>query len=187
MVVVGVLALLLVAAFLITRPGSRSAGRPQTGATSGSSRQTDPAPSGPWGVPEKPPASSIRGHCHVVDGDTICIAGKSIRLAGIDAPELDHPYGRNAKWALVELCRNQPVRAEFIGEFSYGRYVATCFLPDGRDLSAEMVRLGHAVDWRKFSGGRYRHLETPDARKRLWRCDARQKGRFPPPKSAWER
>jgi endonuclease YncB( thermonuclease family) len=51
---------------------------------------------------------------------------------------------------------------------------------DGRDFSAEMVKAGFAIDWPKFSGGRYRHLESLDARKRMWRADARQKGNWPP-------
>lgn len=124
--------------------------------------------------------SVISGRCRVIDGDTIVIEGQNIRLAGIDAPELDHPWGRKSKYALVALCRGQTVKARITGELSHDRLVAICLLPDGRDLSAEMVRLGHALDWPKYSGGRYRHLEPPDARRRLWRADARQKGRFPP-------
>ena len=38
----------------------------------------------------------LSGPCWVVDGDTIRIQNKSIRIAGIDAPELNHPYGQNA-------------------------------------------------------------------------------------------
>ena len=121
----------------------------------------------------------IEGHCRVIDGDTITIRGPSIRLGGIYAPEMDHPYGRNAKWALVTLCKGQVVRAEIHEYDVHGRLVGRCFLPDGRDLAAEMVRAGHAIDWPKYSGGRYRHLEVEGVRKRLWRCDARQKGRFP--------
>jgi endonuclease YncB( thermonuclease family) len=120
------------------------------------------------------------GHCWVIDGDTIEIAGTRIRLAGIDAPEMDQPYGRNAKWALVALCKGAQIRAVFSSDLSHDRTVATCYLPDGRDLSAEMVKLGMAIDWAKFSGGKYRHLEPPEIRKKLWRCDARQRGRMPP-------
>ena len=61
-------------------------------------------------------------------------------------------------------------------ELSYDRIVAECFLPDGRDLAAELVRSGLALDWRKFSGGKYRHLEPEDARRKLWRAQARQRG-----------
>jgi micrococcal nuclease len=122
----------------------------------------------------------LRGRAWVIDGDTIDINGTRIRLAGIDAPEMDHPYGKNAKWALVNLCKGNDVRAVFDGDLSHDRTVATCYLPDGRDLSAEMVKAGMAIDWPKFSRGKYSGLELPGIRKKLWRCDARQKGRMPP-------
>lgn len=121
-----------------------------------------------------------RGPAWVIDGDTIDIQGLRIRLAGIDAPEMDHPYGKNAKWTLVNLCKGQEVRAVFESDLLHDRTVATCFLPDGRDLSAEMVRAGMAIDWPKFSGGKYAGLEAAGLRKKLWRCEARQKGRMPP-------
>jgi micrococcal nuclease len=122
----------------------------------------------------------LRGRAWVIDGDTLDINGTRIRLAGIDAPEMDHPYGKTAKWALVNLCKGSEVRAVFDGDLSHDRTVATCYLPDGRDLSAEMVKAGMAVDWPKFSRGKYAGLEQPGIRKKLWRCDARQKGRLPP-------
>jgi micrococcal nuclease len=124
---------------------------------------------------------TIKGPCHVQDGDSIFIGDTSIRLHGIDAPELDHPYGKNAKWELIKLCKGQIVSAVLEGSLSHKRIVATCYLPDGRDLSAEMVKLGMAVDWAKFSGGKYRSFEVSGVRRKLWRCDARQKGRMPPP------
>jgi len=96
----------------------------------------------------------------------------------VDAPELDHPFGINAKWALVSLCKGEIVRAEVTEKDAHGRTVARCYLQDGRDLSAEMVKLGLAIDWPKFSGGMYRSLEVPDARKKMWLADARQKGRL---------
>ena len=122
----------------------------------------------------------LRGRAWVIDGDTIDIAGTRIRLAGIDAPEMDHPYGKSAKWTLVNQCKGQEVRAVFDGDLSHDRTVATCYLPDGRDLSAEMVKAGLAIDWTKFSRGKYAGLEPAGIRKKLWRCDARQKGRMPP-------
>lgn len=122
------------------------------------------------------PEQLLRGRAWVIDGDTIVIDNVKLRLAGIDAPEIDHPWGQRSKWALVELCKGQTVTARIKPEISYDRMVAECFLPDGRDLAAELVRCGLALDWPKFSGGKYRNLEPADARRRLWRAEARQRG-----------
>lgn len=118
----------------------------------------------------------VTGRCYVIDGDTIQIGTVRLRLAGVDAPELDHPWGKKAKSELMNLCKGQVVRAEISPELSYDRVVATCFLPDGRDLSAEMVQRGLALDWPKFSGGKYAHLEPEGARKKHWKAAARQRG-----------
>lgn len=121
-----------------------------------------------------PPVRILRGRCWVIDGDTIIIDDVRLRLAGIDAPELDHPWGQKSKWALVQLCKGQIVTAHIKPELSYDRAVAECYLSDGRNLAAELVRAGLALDWPAFSGGKYQHLEPPDARRRLWRANARQ-------------
>ena len=125
----------------------------------------------------------LEGPAYVTDGDTITIKRTQIRLFGIDAPELEHPYGKRAKWAMVRLCKGHRIRAEITDEDDYGRVVAKCFLPDGRDLSAELVKQGLAIDWPKFSNGNYSHLEVPGIRKKLWLADARQKGRM----HVWEK
>ena len=119
---------------------------------------------------------TLKGRAYVVDGDTIKLEKTNVRLFGIDAPELDHPYGKKAMWDLRKICAGQTITAEVIEEDTHGRTVAQCFLPDGTDLSAEMVKRGLALDWPKFSGGRYKALETPDARRKLWLANARQKG-----------
>lgn len=120
----------------------------------------------------------LRGRANIVDGDTLIIQKTQVRLFGVDAPEINHPYGQKAKWALVALCKGHTVEATVTDTDNYGRGVAKCILSDGRDLSAEMVKQGLAIDWAKFSGGAYRSMETPDARKKLWLADARQKGRM---------
>jgi len=103
-----------------------------------------------------------------------------IRLAGVDAPELHHPWGQKAKWSLIAMCKGQIITAHLEPELSYDRVVATCELPDGRDLSAEMVKIGLALDWPKFSGGKYGSLEVDGARKKLWRVTAKHKGKLHP-------
>ena len=112
----------------------------------------------------------IVGKCHVIDGDTIVIGKQHIRFAGMNAPELNEPYGKQAKWALVELCKGQVITAHPNGETSYDRIVAKCFLPDGRDLAAEMVKMELALDIPHFPDADYKHLETPNSRRKLrWR------------------
>ncbi len=89
-----------------------------------------------------------------------------MRLFGVDALEINHLYGKKAKWALVSLCKGQKVRVVATAEDAHGRIVAKCYLEDGRDLSAEMVKLGTAKDWPKFSNGKYSDLELPEERKK---------------------
>lgn len=125
-----------------------------------------------------PQPRTLKGRAYVVDGDTIRIKKTQIRLFGVDAPEMNHPFGKRAKWAMFELCKNRTVIAEVTATDAHGRTVAKCFLDDGRDLSAELVQQGLALDWPKYSGGIYRDMETPDARRKLWLADARQKGRM---------
>ncbi len=134
----------------------------------------------PWEqTPLRTPTSqTLKGKCYVIDGDTIVISSTKIRLAGIDAPELEHPWGKKAKFAMISLCKGKVITAEIREEVSYDRIVAKCLLPDGTDIAAELVKQGLALDWPKFSGGEYRHLEPQGVRKKLWRCAAKHQGRL---------
>ena len=124
---------------------------------------------GPWtAAAQKPlPRRVLRGRAYVIDGDTIAIKRVKLRLAGIDAPELDMPYGQKSKWAMVNICKGNEVTAVLNGETSYDRVVAKCYLPDGRDIGAELVKRGLALDLPHFSGGAYRCFEPNGARRKL--------------------
>jgi micrococcal nuclease len=111
----------------------------------------------------------LTGRCYVIDGDTISIKRTKIRLGGIDAPELNEPWGQKAKWVLVSICKGHEVVAHLTGETSHDRLVASCIREDGVDIAAEIVRQGLALDWKLFSGGKYRQYEPAGARKKLWK------------------
>ena len=64
------------------------------------------------------------GYAHVIDGDTIKIRGMKIRLAGINAPELDQPYGVKSKYELVKIVKGKTVYVVLDGTTSYDRIVA---------------------------------------------------------------
>lgn len=70
---------------------------------------------------------------YVYDGDTIMLQADKhyyrIRLASIDAPELDQPYGLEAKRALSKLVYNKPVIAQVMDKDIYGRKVAKVYAP----------------------------------------------------------
>ena len=115
----------------------------------------------------QPEPTSLSGTCYVIDGDTIVIGKQKVRFAGMNAPELNEPYGKQAKWALVELCKGQIITAYPTGETTFDRVVAKCFLPDGRDLAAEMVKMELALDIPHFPNADYKEFETPNSRRKL--------------------
>ena len=83
----------------------------------------------------------------VIDGDSITVkvdqTNYRIRLAEIDAPEMDQAWGEESKLALKEKLDNEKVGLEVIDVDRYGRLVARIFL-NGRHINREMVSEGHA-------------------------------------------
>jgi endonuclease YncB( thermonuclease family) len=68
---------------------------------------------------------------------------------------------------MVDIVGNQVVRCVPDGTRSYERTVAICFLPDGTDISRELVRRGWALDCAHYSHGRYRADEPAGVRAKL--------------------
>ena len=117
--------------------------------------------------PPFPLSMTLEGPAYVIDGDTLVVKKIKIRLAGIDAPELDRPWGQKSKWEMVRICKGHKIRVELTGDTSYDRLVGTCYLPDGTDIGARIVEAGLALDGGYFSEGKYRHLEPKGIRRKL--------------------
>ena len=83
----------------------------------------------------------------VEDGDSITVKVDQtkyrIRLAEIDAPELDQTWGAESKAALQKKLQNEKIYLEVIDVDRYSRLVARVFL-NGRHINREMIREGHA-------------------------------------------
>jgi endonuclease YncB( thermonuclease family) len=121
-------------------------------------------------------AETLSGQADVVDGDTLSIRGEKarVRLYGVDTPEgqqtcedadgkrylcgsraaetLSSLIGRNGRVSCVEEDRDR-----------YGRVVAVC-RANGREINAELIRQGWALEYKQYSDGRYADEEA-DARK----------------------
>ena len=123
----------------------------------------------------------------ITDGDTIRLLTPDnqqvkVRLAEIDAPEKDQPYGMKAKQALSALCFSKTVRAVVVDHDRYGRTVARLYT-GATDINAEMVRQGAAWVYLKYLHDRSLlavEQEARDAKRGLWALQDDQ--RMPP----WE-
>lgn len=93
----------------------------------------------------------------ILDGDTFTLSGESrrIRVWGLDAPEWNHPGGAAATANLRGMISGKRLRCAVLDIDRYGRLVAQCFLPDGRDIAAEMIRSGTATEYCRYSHGFY--------------------------------
>jgi endonuclease YncB( thermonuclease family) len=159
----------------------------------------DPSPAPRGGLPPAPPVQRdlagtalpptrtdpgapaggaiLTGRASVIDGDTIEVRGRRIRLHGIDAPESGQTCYRNGRaWdcgraateALERLIGGRTVTCRELDVDHYGRSVARC-LANGQDVNAWLVRNGWAVAYRRFSEAYVAHeAEARAARRGIW-------------------
>ena len=112
--------------------------------------------------------NKISGFAKVVDGDTIKINSKKIRLYGIDAPEKkqkckktyltisfmsftkDYMCGEVSTQKLIKKINNQKLNCNIIDVDRYKRLIGECFKRN-INLNSWMVSNGYAVAYRKYS------------------------------------
>lgn len=105
-------------------------------------------------------AREVAGPAEAVDGDTLRIGEETIRLEGIDAPEIGQTCrdpagktwacGRAARDRLAALVKGRGVACHGAVADVYRRLVATCRV-DGRDIDRVMVEEGLAWAFRRYS------------------------------------
>ena len=71
--------------------------------------------------------------CLAIDGDTLVCNRQKVRLANVDAPELDRAGGRAAKRRLQTLVQGREVALKIHGQDRYGRLLAEAFV-EGRRI-----------------------------------------------------
>ena len=113
-------------------------------------------------------AEEISGTAKIIDGDTIKISNKKIRLHGIDAPEKKQtckkPYltisvfsftksylcGQVSTNKLTKKINNQIIKCKIKDVDRYKRLIGECYKRN-QNLNSWLVSNGYAVAYRKYS------------------------------------
>lgn len=102
----------------------------------------------------RPPEAPLTGQGTAVDGDTLRLDGKRVRLLGLDAPELaqtcrndsgaDWSCGTAAQALMRQLLQQGVTSCAPEGRDRYGRVLAHCAVA-GQDVGAAVVTAGLAI------------------------------------------
>lgn len=102
----------------------------------------------------------LSGYATVIDGDTVVVSGKKIRMLGVDAPEKNQPCklagkawyaGRDATAWLKSQAEGRVIYCSGDGRpDKYKRKLMTCFR-DGLNLNAAVIANGWGYAYRRYS------------------------------------
>jgi endonuclease YncB( thermonuclease family) len=97
----------------------------------------------------------------VVDGDTVVVAGTTVRLKGVDAAELGTARGESARRVMIALV-TKDLTCRLTGEKTWKREVGYCVTTDGIDINQAIVASGAALACPRYDD-RYMQFERVDA------------------------
>ena len=134
-----------------------------------------------WPAPV-PLNEDFAGVTRVIDGDTIHVGDTRVRLDGIDAPEStqtckratgeEWACGTEATHAMRLMAEGREVVCRNHGLDKYGRTLGTCFV-NGRDINAEMIKLGLAWAYVKYSTAYVtEEAEARRSKRGIWQGEA---------------
>lgn len=116
-------------------------------------------------LPQSTDPWKLEGRAAAVTGDTLRIAGKTVRLDGIEAPETTQscrrgtrswPCGTAAKEALAALLRGRRITCEILGEDADTDAMRARCDTAGDDIAERLVRKGHVFAaggfWGSYAG-----------------------------------
>jgi endonuclease YncB( thermonuclease family) len=98
---------------------------------------------------------ALSGQARIIDGDSLMVQGREIRLQSIDAPEFnqvcqrsgrDYSCGRESRDFLERAVRGRDIACNGSEEDRYRRLLAICMVGD-EEVNALMVKAGWAVSY----------------------------------------
>jgi endonuclease YncB( thermonuclease family) len=116
---------------------------------------------------------AVSGTAHVIDGDSLRVSGRELRLKGVDAPEgrqtcqrdgREWPCGEAAADRLRALTTRRTTVCEVVETDRFDRGLAYCKV-DGEDINAKLVSDGMAVNFGSYTR---EEADARSARRGLW-------------------
>lgn len=113
----------------------------------------------------------------VKDGDTVVVLDSLhnqsvLRLAEVDCPEKNQPFGYKAKQFTSDAIYNRMIHYTVIDTDRYGREIAMIFYDDDQEyLSAEIIKAGMGWHYKRYSTSEVLAAlenEARDAKRGLW-------------------
>jgi len=91
----------------------------------------------------------------VTDGDNLTVLDPDnkqvlIRLQGLDCPELEQPFGEQAKAFTSNQCFGRIITYQMVGLDKFDRTIAIVYLEDGRELNLELLKAGLAWHLKRY-------------------------------------
>jgi endonuclease YncB( thermonuclease family) len=113
----------------------------------------------------------------IKDGDTVVLLTKekeeiTVRLSEIDAPERKQAFGTVSRTYLSNLIFNKEVKLDKVGTDRYGRTLGFIYSRNGTNINLEMVKMGMAWQYDKYSKSavlRRAQLEARSQKIGLWK------------------
>jgi endonuclease YncB( thermonuclease family) len=120
-----------------------------------------------------PITRSFKGKCEkVIDGDTVVVDGRVIRLGGIDAPEISQysydgePIGKWSKNFLQKMIEGKVVKVTYEKKGRYKRYIGTIWFQN-ININHLMLKMGFAMSYLSVHKFKAQNLEYLARIKRL--------------------
>jgi len=92
----------------------------------------------------------------IKDGDTVVVLDSlnyqtTLRLAEVDCPEKDQPFGTKAKQFTSDQIYRKQIKYIVTDIDRYGRSIAKIYYDDNKYLSAEIIKNGFGWHYKKYS------------------------------------